>query len=45
MPETLFQLECGHGARVAGGTHQTSAESALTFKHLFHYCTNACIPL
>jgi hypothetical protein len=42
MPETSLCLSCIHGTWVADGAHQTSTESPLTFKHLFHRGTKVC---
>jgi len=45
MPETSLCLSCMHCAWVADGAHQTSTQSPLTFKHLFHRGTKICIPV
>jgi hypothetical protein len=45
MPETSLCLNCIHGTWVADGAHQTSTQSPLTFKHLFHLGTKVCIPV
>ena len=45
MPETSLCLSCVHGTCVADGAHQTSTQSPLTFKHLFHRGTRVCIPV
>ena len=43
IPGTSFWLQCTHNIWVADGKYQTSTQLALTFKHLSHHGTKACI--